>query len=57
MSDNKQYIIIDNKMTLNVWKDATSDTRQEGEFQILKNYIPDKGGLIVRKGITVFSYV
>ncbi len=56
MSDKKEYISIDRFMTLNNWKDGAADTRENREFQILKNYIPGRGEIRTREGITCFAH-
>ena len=56
MSNKKQYIEIEKRMTLNLWKDGVSDTRENREFQSLKNYIPAQGEIRTREGITLFTH-
>ena len=43
-------------MTLNLWKDGVADTRENREFQVLKNYIPAQGEIRTREGITLFTH-
>jgi hypothetical protein len=56
MSNKKQYIEIEQRMTLNAWKDGVADTRENREFQILSNYLPLKGEIRTREGITLFTH-
>jgi len=56
MAIEKQYIEIKIDLTLNTDKNGTADMRKPNELQILKNYIPGRGALRTRKGITVFSH-
>jgi hypothetical protein len=56
MSNKAQYIEIQNRLTLNKWKDGVADLRKNNELQELKNYIPSRGELRTRKGITLFTY-
>lgn len=43
-------------MTLNIWKDGVATTRSPNEFQLLKNYIPARGEIRTREGITLFTH-
>lgn len=56
MPKEKLYQDIHTKLTLDRRKDGTADTRMPNEFQILKNYLPTKGGIYTREGITIFSH-
>ena len=56
MSKFAQYPEINSKFTLNKWKDGASDTRFNYELQELKNYIPGKGQIETREGITVLAF-
>ena len=56
MSNKKQYIAIQNRLTVNKWKDGVADMREANEVQVLKNYIPSRGEIRTRKGVTLFTY-
>ncbi len=51
------YITIKGTMSLDTYHDRADPSTAPGEFAALINYIPVPMGLVVRAGVTEFSFV
>jgi hypothetical protein len=55
-TNREQYINILPPYSLDKHWDAGDPSLPNGNFQVLKNYIPEKDVLRVRKGVTTFAH-